>query len=76
MSVVVAPWTNDQVVILESYQNNNKFHSYVCENGHKLVPTNDGWICALCPEYTQDWCCAFHFIAGRRKLWLSMMDEL
>ena len=49
------------VAMLNLHQQDERFHPYTCpgdfdecENQRKLIPTNDGWVCA-CGKYTQDW---------------------
>lgn len=62
----VAPWTDEEVAALNAYQEGGWFHPFTCgrcrdadpdfplKDEHKLVATNDGWICPTC-DYTQDW---------------------
>lgn len=70
--VVVAPFTWEQVLVLDRYQRGDGplgVHPFTCANrgdgkhsllnGYKLVPTTRGWICREC-DYTQNWahmCC-------------------
>lgn len=59
--IIKAPWTEEQVKMLNLYQTNCLFHPYTCGNGsHTLTATRDGWICEECQkngtEYKQDWC--------------------
>lgn len=51
-----APWTRDQVAILNNYQNDGRTHSYTCghDGRHQLVATEDGWRCPF-DDYRQDW---------------------
>jgi hypothetical protein len=56
-----APWTDEQVKKLKAWQANDRYHAFTCPGHHnncfdhrKLIPTNEGWICA-CGEYRQDW---------------------
>ena len=62
-----APWTDEQVAALNTYQVSGVFHPFTCgkrdEPGHEhpvddglLVATNDGWVCSnpSC-DYTQEW---------------------
>lgn len=51
---IQAPWTREQVLLLNKYQNNYKVHEHTCVEGDKLVATINGWICPYC-SYTQDW---------------------
>lgn len=54
-SVVVAPWTEEQVRALRVRQANPDLPYYSCGNDStQLVPTSDGWICLRC-GYTQNW---------------------
>jgi hypothetical protein len=67
---VRAPWTDEQVAILNAHQARDDVHPYTCENWHgepverrNLVATNDGWICRHC-TYTQKWAHGSHFKAA------------
>lgn len=64
-----SPWTPEDVVRLNEYQNAGRFHPFTCPNrseGHgefngdlgALVATVRGWICPFC-DYTQDWAHGF-----------------
>jgi len=64
-SVVFTPWSDEQVEILNAYQNNSRLHEHTCLNDHgdlsrTLIATNNGWICPNC-DYTQDWAHSFVF---------------
>lgn len=62
--MIKAPWTFEQVVALQVWQDNDFVHPFTCGNrdGHPdihgdhgiLVPTIGGWICQCC-DYVQDW---------------------
>lgn len=64
MTKVHAPFTAEQVIALDHWQNNRPVHPFTCgnrddhpdHNGDKgvLIPTTRGWICQFC-DYTQDW---------------------
>jgi len=66
MSSVQAPWTDEQVMHLVTWQQSDYVHSYTCPNrsdvlhGYQygdiggLMPTPDGWVCLDC-DYTQNW---------------------
>ena len=58
--VVRAPWTQDQVDSLNTYQASGAFHPYTCGRSgeHVLVATAGGWRC-LEDDYQQDWAHAF-----------------
>lgn len=59
-------FTPDEVVNLDKYQREGRFHGFTCGNrgdsnhrvvgGDKglLIPTVQGWVCQFC-DYTQDW---------------------
>lgn len=55
-----APWTEEQVVVLNRFQANGAFHPFTCpgkDSGcerRELTATKDGWVCH-CGEYKQDW---------------------
>lgn len=59
---IKAPFTKEQVDMLQKYQNSDNYHPFTCEEFHgihcKLVPTVRGWICPYC-DYTQDWAYEF-----------------
>lgn len=50
-----APWTTEDVLALQLYQQEERFHPYTCECKAKLIPTIRGWECQFC-DYKQDWC--------------------
>jgi hypothetical protein len=58
-----APWTPEQVELLNNYQTISGFHPFTCGSGEcshvALVAHDDGWHCPSC-EYTQDW--AYNFM--------------
>ena len=61
MKFVYAPWTDEQVVALNRFQQSGQFHPFTCGNdsGHAvLVATAQGWKCTDC-GYTQTWAHAF-----------------
>lgn len=52
-----APWTPEEVVSLNGYQESGVFHPFTCGNDacrRDLIATEKGWICEGC-LYTQDW---------------------
>lgn len=57
---ITAPFTDEQVIQLNSWQANCPFHPFTCGREHdlhvQLVATRDGWVCPD-PDcnYTQDW---------------------
>lgn len=55
---IYAPWTEDQVKLLERWQNVGFVHEYSCikntKRCGKLIPTVSGWICPYC-DYRQNW---------------------
>lgn len=56
--ILKAPWTEEQVANLNTYQESGIFHPYTCgkDSRHRdLVATTDGWVCLDC-DYKQDWC--------------------
>lgn len=59
MAMIKAPWTQEQVDALQTFQIADCLHPFTCPNDHgdearRLIPTLDGWICRAC-SYTQDW---------------------
>lgn len=66
---VDAPFTLEQIAVLNAYQARDDAHPYTCENWHgepasrrNLVATEAGWICPHC-SYTQKWAHGSHFEA-------------
>ncbi len=63
--IITAPFTDDQVRVLNRYQREGLMHPFTCPSDKHvmrlmLVATRDGWKCLLqdC-DYTQDWAHAF-----------------
>lgn len=61
-----APFTPEQVDMLNRYQADDTVHGYTCEHWHGdpasrrlLVATTRGWICRYC-DYTQNWAHGSH----------------
>ena len=57
MSALKAPWTPEQVVNANAWQQCEHFHPYTCGDCRAdLLATEDGWVCSTgdC-GYTQDW---------------------
>lgn len=59
MAKITAPFTPEQVVYLEIWQQGIGIHPFTCLHDHdgdrNLIPTERGWTCPQC-SYTQDWC--------------------
>jgi hypothetical protein len=63
---IKAPFTPDQVTVLNAYQQAGLMHPFTCSNhrapdhgaGCVLVATVRGWVCPYC-DYTQDWAHTF-----------------
>lgn len=55
MSKVTAPWTDDQVRLLNGYQQCGIFHPFTGSHGVALIATRDGWVETLGGEICQDW---------------------
>lgn len=65
---ITAPWTQEQVDMLNAAQNAGHLHPFTCPGDgpgcgsmhetRDLIATVDGWVCA-CGRYRQDW--AFDF---------------
>jgi hypothetical protein len=65
-TVIMKPFTPDQVEWLNRFQNDGRFHPFTCGcDGCRsvLVATEEGWVCPDC-DYTQDW--AHGFMAQER----------
>lgn len=56
LNKIEAPWTVEQVKMLNDYQYSGKFHEYTCvDSWHRpLLATIRGWECLDC-SYTQNW---------------------
>lgn len=58
MSKIFAPFTEEQIEALNSWQRNGKFHPFTCKNHRNisLTATADGWHCSVekC-SYAQNW---------------------
>jgi hypothetical protein len=59
--VIRAPWTKEQVDLLNAYQARGDAHPYTCPGGQKacdgsrnLTATAEGWVCR-CGAYRQNW---------------------
>jgi hypothetical protein len=59
-----APFTQEEIDVLNEHQKNREFHPYTCGGNRKdakhldgegvLVATEDGWKCPFC-DYKQNW---------------------
>lgn len=82
MSLIYAPWTDEQVAALNRWQACDWVHPFTCGNrgdqdhehtgGDILVATNAGWQCTSC-DYTQNW--AHDFMLKLPENPLSGMKE-
>lgn len=63
--MIKAPFTPEQVVALNRFQRDGRFHPFTCGSGRRtdsahldgngiLVASEQGWHCPYC-EYVQDW---------------------
>lgn len=62
--IIFAPFTEEQVINLNKFQKNPRFHPFTCGVNRKdpkhldgegvLIATKKGWICPYC-SYLQDW---------------------
>lgn len=52
----LAPWTVEEVELLNDEQLLGKTHPYTCDQGHNLIALMSGWVCSnpIC-EYTQNY---------------------
>ena len=73
---IYAPFTPEQVAILNDYQTTGRGHPFTCGSGNRdddahldgegiLVASVEGWKCPFC-DYRQDW--AYKFMASRDGL--------
>jgi hypothetical protein len=63
-NIIQAPFADEQVAALNTYQESGTFHPFTCaaEHGEEtlLVATTDGWVCSKVGcTYTQNWAHAF-----------------
>lgn len=60
LTKITAPWTQDQVDMLNTAQATGWLHPFTCPGENKVCPkreltaTVDGWVCA-CGRYRQEW---------------------
>lgn len=59
MTIIFAPWTDEEVKKLNLYQSLGYVHEFTCKNSHgdhsrTLIATNGGWTCPRC-DYIQNW---------------------
>jgi hypothetical protein len=56
---IIAPWTDEQVELINLFQERGKFHPYTCSGSGgphsdvNLIATNDGWLCPECGRVVQ-----------------------
>lgn len=75
-----APFTPEQVRLLNQYQERGYFHPFTCRTDQHvgrplgrpaLIATGKGWTCPLC-DYTQDW--AWKFMAD--QAWFDKIEAV
>jgi len=71
-----APWTSEQVDILNAFQRRGDVHEFTCPTEHDadrtLFATVAGWICPHC-DYRQDWAHRAMLIMPERRLPCDVM---
>lgn len=79
-TIVVAPFSEEQVLCLNAYQQSGMMHPFTCGGLHDgqspvLTATVDGWVCPTerC-AYRQDW--AHDFMATRPRMELRGITAL
>lgn len=50
-----APWSLDEVAVLNEYQNSSNFLPFICYARHPLLATPDGFFCRECPQFSLKW---------------------
>lgn len=50
-----APWSESEVVLLNTYQVSNTFLPFVCNSEHHLVAAPEGFICPECIGFKVSW---------------------
>jgi|WetSurSiteA1Bulk_404760.scaffolds.fasta_scaffold182682_2 hypothetical protein len=56
---LIAPWTDEQVELINLFQKSGKGHPYTCgggggpHSGVDLIATNEGWVCPECGRVVQ-----------------------
>jgi hypothetical protein len=58
MTIVYAPWNDEQIDALDKWQCDNSKHPYTCICGESLTPYKNGWCCDYC-GHRQTWCFDF-----------------
>lgn len=54
MDNITAPFTDEQVLYINEWQEAGFVHPLTCHKGHKLLATTEGMICSGC-QYKQNW---------------------
>lgn len=52
---VVAPWTNDETLSINDYQQSDDFLPLVCPALHILIATSEGLYFEACPDFSLNW---------------------
>ncbi|MFA7335472.1 MAG: hypothetical protein WC028_01705 [Candidatus Obscuribacterales bacterium] len=50
-----APWTESEVVLLNTYQVSNTFLPFVCNSEHHLIAKIEGFVCPECIGFKVPW---------------------
>lgn len=70
MGVIYAPWTDAEVIVLNSWQRAAFVNPFRCANLHRrgglLVARNDGWHCERC-NFVQIWAHDFQINAAELR---------
>lgn len=80
MESIKSPWTEEQVILLNRFQNTANVHPFTCLICHdtNLFARTDGWICPNC-DYTQNWAMSLmmdiEFIERAEKWHLKISQE-
>ena len=77
-----APWSQEEVELLNKMQHMDTMHPYTCGNRHcshqgsaALVATRIGWTCDYC-DYRQDWVHDPHQLFAQQEAMQRLVAEL
>ncbi len=59
--MVYAPFDDEQVALMNRYQNSGDFHPYTCCDHQTMVMTREGLTCPKC-QTVQNWCLRSSFM--------------
>jgi rubredoxin len=81
--ILYPPWTDEQIELLNGYQNCGRLHPYTCTGGFRdsdcpgdtnLVATRDGWKCPVCGRL-QPWAWKDSMIMWKLRSGIDFLDK-